>query len=517
MTSTRYWIAVSAIVLATLIRIASTHMVFAQTLDEPVHVAAGHEWLTNGTYRLDFEHPPLPRALFALPFLHDRAEHANDNLERGNDLFALHDHYIHNLARARRGNLLFVAAAAFAIAAIARRLFGDAAALCALVLFASLPAILAHGGLATTDMAAVAGFAVALQALLLWCDEPSWARSVLLGAAIAFGVSCKYSFVVFFPAAALVVLIVRRRFAPGKLALSAAVAFVLVWAGYRFEYRTLADANPDALPLARAAGIPDRWTHVRIPAPDLVFGFVAIRVHNQAGHSAFLLGRTSQSGWWYYFPAALFFKTPIPYLLLAAAGLWLLFRTRRAGRFLAGLAAVILLIAMSSRINIGVRHILPIYVPLSVIAGAAVVELWRANRAARVAVASMLLWLVASSALAHPDYIPWMNAFAGKRPYHVLLDSNYDWGQDIWRLAGVCHQRGITWLGYDVVTSIRAGSIGISGGEMLRENAPSHGWCVISEQKLELARVKNPHAYDWLERQPGFERIGTTLRFYHFP
>ena len=64
----RYWIIVSAILLVTLARIASTHLVFAQTYDEPVHVASGHEWLTRGTYHLDFEHPPLPRVLFALPF-----------------------------------------------------------------------------------------------------------------------------------------------------------------------------------------------------------------------------------------------------------------------------------------------------------------------------------------------------------------------------------------------------------------------------------------------------------------
>lgn len=512
LTPRRYWIVVAVIVLLTLARIASTHLTFSQIMDEPVHIAAGHEWLTQGHYYLDFEHPPLPRAIFALPFLHDRAEHLSDNLEYGNDLLAHDDRYIHNLASARRGNLLFVAIAALAVAAIARRLFGEVVACVALVLFVSLPVVLAHGGLATTDMPGVAGFAVALYALLLWTDEPSWGRSIFLGVAMAFGLACKYSFPVFFLPAMVVTLIARRRFAPAKLLVAALVALIATWGVFRFSFGTMADANPHAVTMAGAAGIPERWTHVALPAPDLILGFLAVRAHNRAGHPAFLLGHISTDGWWYYFPIALAVKTPIPFLLLAAAGLF----TRGTGsptRFLALIAAAILLIAMCSRINIGVRHIMAIYVPLSILAAFAVVELWR-HRVARVAVAGALAWLLAGSALAHPDYIPWMNAFAGKEPYRVLLDSNFDWGQDIWRLARVCKQRGITYLGYAVVTSIRPASIGITGGEPLQENHLTRGWVVISEQNLELARVMNPVAFQWLDEETHFDRIGKTLRLY---
>jgi hypothetical protein len=110
-----------------------------------------------------------------------------------------------------------------------------------------------------------------------------------------------------------------------------------------------------------------------------------------------------------------------------------------------------------------------------------------------------------------------MNAFAGKRPNHVLADSNYDWGQDIWRLARICRKRGITSLGYAVFTSIRASSIGITSGQPLHESVPARGWVVISEQNLELARVSNPTAYNWLESRSQFERVGKTLRLYHLP
>jgi hypothetical protein len=513
-----YWTVVTVIVIVTLARIASTHLTFAQTLDEPVHVAAGHEWLTKGYYHLDFQHPPMPRVLFALPFIGvTHVEHPTHPSEYGNDLYAKDDRYIHNVAAARRGNLLFVAVAMLALAASARKLFGDVVACIALLLFSSLPPVLAHGGLATTDLAAVAGFALAFHALLLWSDEPSWMRTILLGAAIGFGICGKYSFVVFFPVAMIVVLIARRRFAPGRLLIAGVVAFVVTWGAFGFSFRTMAEANPQAAEIARGAGVPESWTQIKLPAPDLVLGLLTVRLHNRVGHSAFLLGRVSETGWWYYFPIALAVKTPIPYLLLSAAGAWLLLKRRHRDAFLVFVAAVILLIAMGSRINIGVRHILPIYIPLSMIAAYAVVELWRMNRGARFATAGAILWLLATGALAHPDYLPWMNAFAGRRPYHVLLDSNFEWGQDIWRLARICRQRGITSLEYAVVTTIRPNAIGITGGHILSEDVPTHGWIVISEQNIELARVKNPHAYEWLERHPRFERVGETLRLYRLP
>jgi 4-amino-4-deoxy-L-arabinose transferase-like glycosyltransferase len=511
-----YWAVVTIILILTLARIATTHLTFSQTLDEPVHVAAGHEWLTKGIYHLDFQHPPLPRVLFALPFTTVQTDHPTHPSEYGNDLYAKDNRYIHNVAAARRGNLLFVAVAALALAASTRKLFGDVAACIALLLFVSLPPVLAHGGLATTDMAAAAGFAVAFHALLLWSEQPSMTRSILLGAAIAWGISCKYSFVVFFPVAMVIVLIARRRFAPGRLLVAALVAFVLTWGAFRFSFQTMAEANPQAPGIARGADVPEQWTHVKVPAPDLLLGFLTVRFHNRIGHSAYLLGQVSETGWWYYFPVALAVKTPIPYLLLALVGAALLLKRRHRDLLLVIVAAAILLIAMSSRINIGIRHILPIYIPLSIIAAYAAVELWKLHRGARIAAAAAMLWLMLSSALAHPDYLPWMNALAGKHPQHVLLDSNFDWGQDLWRLARVCRQRGITTLGYAVSTTIRPDAIGITGGHLLDETTPSRGWLLLGEQNLVLARVKNPHAYDWLERHP-YERVGETLRLYHLP
>lgn len=516
MSARRYATIVAVLLILTVVRIANTHLTFSQTLDEPVHVAAGHEWLTKGSYHLDFQHPPQPRMLFAYPFRSVVPANPAHPSEYGNDLYAKDGRYIHNVATTRRGNLVYVVIACLALAACARKLFGETVACVALLLFVTLPPVLAHGGLATTDMAVVAGFALALYALLMFVEQPTIIRSIALGFALAFGVCTKYSFVVFFPPVMLAVLIVRKRFVPSRLLIALLTAFVVTWGAFGFRVSTLAEANPRAADLTVAAGLSERWTQIPLPAPDLVMGFITVKFHDRVGHDAFLLGETSNSGWWQYFPIALGVKTPIPFLLLALAGIALAIqRKHRNGWILIASAAAILIISMTSRINIGVRHILAIYVPLSILGAYAAVEFSRLHRNAHFAVAALLLWLGVTTTRAHPDYLPWMNAFAGERPQHVLLDSNFDWGQDLWRLGRICKQRHVTELGYALATTIRPDSIGITGGHLLSEETPSKGWLVLSEQSLELARVKNPNAFVWLEKTGPYERVGTTLRLYH--
>ncbi len=510
MTAARFFLLVAGLTLLTVIRVASTHLVFSQTIDEPDHLASGHEWLTQKRMHVNVEHPPLAQALIALPFVRTPTTHPDDAFERGNDLLARDGRYIHNLAAARRPTLLFLVIAMVALALLARRYFGETVAVIALTAFALLPPVLAHAGLATADLAGTAGFAVALYALVAWCDAPTWRRTLLLGVAIGFGTACKYSFIPFFGAALVIVLIVRRRFAPLKLLAAFAIAFLFVWAVFLFDVGTMRESNPRAAAYAERALGSARIVDVPLPAPLFFLGVLRVKAHNADGHHAYLFGKVSTDGWWYYFPVAFAVKTPIPYLLLVAAGAWLLIRRRLAPELLL-IPLAILLISMSSRINIGVRHLLPMYVPLSIVAGYALVAFWRR---VRIAAAFCAAWLLIGSALAHPDYLPWMNAFAGRHPERVLLDSNFDWGQDFWRFARLARKRGIDNIGYRVWTNVRGSSVGITSGSILDPHQPSRGWMVVSEHSLHFDRAADPTAYRWLTEGRTFERVGKTLRLY---
>lgn len=513
--------AVAAVILFTVVRIATTYQVFSQTADEPVHIGAGQAYLISHarSYGFDPEHPPLARALFGLPFIHIKAKtqvrpsqiaYYMDRTEYGNDLLETEDRYIHNLTKARRGNLVFVAIALLSVALIARKLLGDMAGFLACVLLASLPPFLAHGGLATTDIAGTASFALALYALLEWCDAPTWPGTLLFGLALGFGVLCKYSFLPFFGVAAIITLIVHKGpLRIGKMLAALLIGFAVVWLGFGLTVDTMRHVDPDTAEFAKIVLKNEHIADIRLPAPPLFAGLLQVANHDRVGHPNFLLGKESPTkGWWYYFPIVVAVKTPIGLLLLYAIGVWTLARARPGLEHVL-IPIAILGIGMLSTINIGVRHMLPIYVPMAVVAVAGVLRY-------RVIGAVLAAWIVIGSLVAHPDYIPWMNAFAGQHPETVLEDSNFDWGQDVWRLVRLLQKRHIERIGYDVFTSVRPSSVHYTNGFLLDPQKKSSGWIVISEQKLQPAIAHDPTAYQWLKPYP-FERVGKTIRLYHIP
>jgi 4-amino-4-deoxy-L-arabinose transferase-like glycosyltransferase len=472
MSETRWRALLALIVLFTLARIATTHRVFSQTVDEASHLIAGYDVLTKRVYTTDLHHPPLARVLFALPFVNEpdpvQPEKA---MSRGTVLLLRNDRYTQNVARARMPNLLFVAIAVVGVAYWTRHLFTPAAGLLAAVIFASLPPVLAHGGLATTDMALTATLIAALYAFTLVLERASTARVLLLALAIAAGLLSKYSFLVYFPACALVLVLLRRRFPP-RIFLSLAIAIAIAC--------------------------------VAIPPQHFLAGLESVRAQAASPPKAFLLGEVREGGWWYYFPVALFFKTPIPFLILAVAGL-------RRRLELALIAAAILGIAMTSNINIGVRHILPIYAPLAMLAAVAFRKRWLK--------AVLIAWLAVGSAFAHPDYLPYFNEFAGREPHRILNDSNLDWGQDALRLARLARREKIPSITTSLPWSAPLDHIGLPPRSDLQVMQPVHGWLAISELNIALGRELSPEIRRWLDdllaRRP-YRRVGKTIRLYYF-
>jgi hypothetical protein len=515
-THRRWTILLTLLIVFTAARVATTYRVFSQTNDEPFHLAGGYDFLRTGRQTSDPQHPPLARVFFALPFLRTPPPASTDGLMRGNALLLRDDRYTQNLGRARIGNLLFLAIGIAAVALWARDLISPAAGLIAALLFASTPAVLAHAGLATTDMAVAAMVPAALYALTRFLDRPSTPRTILLGITIALGLLSKYSFIVYFPIAAALLLLVRRRFPFLKFLAAAAIGALLVWATFRFSLTTLQTADSRAADMcAEVFHAPKLATAVRLPAPDYINGFIEVARHDRRGHRAFLFGQMKDGrGWWYYFPVALFFKTPIPLLLLALAGSAMLIARRKYEVPLIALG--ILGIAMTSHINIGIRHLLPIYAPLAVAAAFAVVELHRL-RAASIA---LIAWLVIGIGAAHPDYLPWFNALAGAHPETILNDSNLDWGQDVLRLARTARTLHIERLTTSLATTADLDRIGLPPHTTLEAMADVHGYLAISEMMLAQGNAYSPAAHDWLTRLLGdkaYQRVGKSIRLYELP
>jgi hypothetical protein len=515
-TRRRWMILLTLLIVFTAARVATTYRVFSQTNDEPFHLAAGYDFLLTGRQISDPQHPPLARVFFALPFLRTPPPAATDGLTRGNALLLRDDRYTQNLGRARIGNLLFLAIGIAAVALWARDLISPAAGLIAALLFASTPAVLAHAGLATTDMAVAAMLPATLYALTRFLDRPSPPRTILLGIAIALGMLSKYSFLVYFPIAATVLFMVRRRFPVLKLMAACGIAAVLVWSTFRFTFTTLQAADSRAADMcAEVFHAPRLATAFRLPAPDYLNGFIEVARHDRHGHRAFLFGEMKDGrGWWYYFPVALFFKTPIPLLALALAGMAILIARRKFEVPLIALG--ILGVAMTSHINIGIRHLLPIYAPLAIAAAFAIIEL-RRFRAISIA---LIAWLLIGIGIAHPDYLPWFNAFAGSHPETILNDSNLDWGQDVLRLVRTARTLHIDHLTTSLATTADLDRIALPPHTNLEAMTEVHGYLAISEMMLAQGHAYSPAVHDWLTRLLGdkpYRKVGKSIRLYKLP
>lgn len=465
--------ALALIALAT-VRIAMTWTVFSATADEPMHVSAGLQLVRHGQYTYHPLNPPLPRAILGLaPALggmdFDAARPVPEQLTR---VFHSRGRYAHNLVLARAGNLVFFWLAALAAWLWARRELGAAGGLIAMLLFTTQPMILGHSGLATLDMAMTAGVAVSLLAFSRWLEQPDAARAIAFGAAFGFAIACKLPCAVYVPAACLAIWLFRRHGRWTILLALPAAAFTLLLA-YGFQLDWLITAVRESLAVDRQATF------------------------------TYLFGRGGFTGWWWYFPAAVGLKTTLASLLLA-----LIAAIAPRDREALAAAAAILLVSMPTPLNVGVRYVLPVYVPLTIAAAAAVLALWQRRRIVAVA---LLAWHTAASALAGHDHFSYFNELAARRPWLYLIDSNLDWGQDVLRLRDVVREKKIDHLGTRILGWHDLDALGFPPHYALQHTVPTQGWVAVSEHYW-----SSVGGIPWLKGRQ-YERVGKSIRLYYIP
>ncbi|HKQ47770.1 MAG TPA: tetratricopeptide repeat protein [Phycisphaerae bacterium] len=391
---------------------------------------------------------------------------------------------------------LFSVALGLTIYLTSRRWFGPLGGLISLALFAFAPEMLAHGFQVTTDMAASLFFTLSLLSIWWALHRVSTASVLLSGLALAALFNSKLSAVLIFPAYFILIAIrcISRRpleLAVGRiieirprlrrLAVHAAV-FVLqglivaggIWATHGFKYPAFVHStpgvdrflstNPDTesrqsdwdYELNRAGWFAPTVKFARdhrlLPEAYL-YGFLFARNMTQTSE-AFLNGWRQSTGFRSYFPYAFLIKTTLPALglfFLTLVAWTTLIKARgdettaqdwraapvwyRAMPFII-FSVIYWITAIGSQFNIGHRHILPIYAPLMIFAGALATVRWR--RVPIVAVVAVLVVLHAGvAAQAWPHYLSFFNSSIGgsRNGYRHLVDSSVDWGQDMMGLA----------------------------------------------------------------------------------
>ena len=444
----------------------------SQTFDEATHLAAGYSYWKTGDFLLNQEHPPLSKLLCAIPLLLLKPAFARDSdAWKQNDqvTFALQFLYKNRvdadrmLLAGRSVTIVLTLALGLTLAVWTRRRFGAAAALIALFLLATDPNLMAHGRYITSDAHLTLFLFLSVVCWLEYLEKPDRWKFVVAALALGAALGAKFSSV----------------FLLGLLPLLAVLRWVFEQRGQERLRRTgswrLLRA-PVALPLCGLLILllfyaPATWRALRkrmppltsevwpntntgrfvyslgekysLPAHPLLTGLYRLANHNETGHRAYLLGEISDSGWWYYFPVVFAVKTPTALLLLLAAmpfGLILWFRRFPADRLvLVALALVPLIyfaLSMGSSLNIGLRHLLPVYPFLYILSALTLVLLLPRRVIFGVVVTAASALQIWETARIHPFYLSFFNTISGgpERGSEYALDSNIDWGQDVKRL-----------------------------------------------------------------------------------
>jgi hypothetical protein len=515
-----------ALILFGTVRIVSTYAVFNHTFDEPLDIASGMQWLDQGVYRYGPQHPPLSRVMVALgPYLAGaRSNGWDDQTMEGDTILYGGGHYDLRLALSRAGNLPFFWLACWMVFLWGARILGSVGAALSVLIFTMTPTVLAHAGLSTTDMGVTACFAAATYASLRLLEEPGLKRAGWLGVAMGLMVLSKFSALAFYPAAAIAVLacwLSSTRPAVPEIArlaavrlpwigLAALLSLLIVWAGYRFSFGKTV------------------WIPFSVPFPELYSGVKSVMDHNADGHRSYFLGEVRTGGWLAFFPVLIAVKLPLALLILAAVGLW-----RRPARlaeidwpfaFAAAIPAAIVAVAMSSHINLGIRHILPAFPFFAIIAAAGALWLVQQSRRrnwALWAAAAATGWLVISSLAAHPDYLAYFNALAGDEPERIVVDSDLDWGQDIKRLGQRLRELHAASVTFTPTIAISLVSHGFPPHQKSDADAPAPGWNAVEVTKWKRDRMglmsDHPGERTWPDFVKPTERVGRSILLYYVP
>jgi len=176
-------------------------------------------------------------------------------------------------------------------------------------------------------------------------------------------------------------------------------------------------------------------------------------------------------------------------------------------------AAAVMLISMASRINLGVRHVLPVYPLLAIPAGYALWRLCAAGWRWRVAAAALLASQSYSFVKAHPEHLAYFNVLAGDTPEFISLDSDFDWGQDMILLDEALQERAINWVYLCARKDVYwNAAIVVNAGIKACPTEKTHGWFAVGRAQMML---NNKIA--WLKKYQAVQIENSTIDLYHVP
>lgn len=463
-------------------------------VDEIAHIPAGYSYLRYGDYRLNPEHPPLVKdfAGFPLQFMgltfpdteRPWTTDVNGQWEAGwSFIYHIGNDADQILFWSRLPVLLLAVAFGLWLYWFSRRRWGTGVALMALGFYALSPNVLAHSTLVTTDLGATAFIFVALATFAWFVEAPSWKRFWVLSLALAGAQLAKFNAFLLYPfllvVAVVLVAVLRKpqhwvercKLYIGGLIGASAASMAWVWVFYTPMTWRMPQSVQDEL--IRGSFYDERMQifvqvmtrlndiDVFKPMVQYLLGLLMVFQRVAGGNVTYFNGQVSNGSFHAYFPELFLLKTQVALLILLAAVLGVVVvRIARipVRSWLKTLAAHIrghvlewvigsfsvfyFYVSVTGNLNLGIRHILPMYAPLFVLVAVGVMRFWRQlpkktwRPAGGLVVVALLGWYGLSTLVVSPYFIPYFNELIGgpANADKYFSDSSVDWGQDLKRL-----------------------------------------------------------------------------------
>jgi len=464
----------------------------SQIIDEGVHLTAGYSYLVNHQIVLNPEHPPLVKLLSAIFISPLHAVFPWQDLRDANQ-WDIAGKFFYDLGN-QAEMMLFLGRLPIMFCSIllgwlifkwAKKISGVKAGLFALALFVFDSNILAHSRYITTDIAVSLGFLATLYYFCQYIEKPKIKNLFILLFIFALAQITKFSALILWPIIIIATIFSKLKIKQGLILLLGLI-LVTFWIIFIFYFGEINQYY---------AGLQD------------------LADHERGGHYTYLLGQYDERGFWYYFFIAFLVKTPLTTLLLLFISMPLFiyhninnfFRKISLDYYLIIIFPILyFIISIINHINIGIRHLLPIYPFLFIFMATIIFHPQFKNKIIKITSLVLLLFFIVESIITYPNYLGYFSLLvSGSSEGHkYLLDSNLDWGQDLKKLKNYLAENNISqpiYLAYwgkaspeyyqinylPLTPTIKKGLIAISMQNIMSEDK-AYAWLLTQKPKIKI-------------------------------
>lgn len=462
------------------------------SVDEISHVGSGLSYLQALDLRLNEEHPPLAKAIAAIPLVlrGTRADYKSGAWTGGSDFMRAYmlqwvfgdavlgrwNDWKSTLMWARMPMLLLTLLLGWFLYHYATSIGGTWGGLLCLLVYVTTPAFLVFGPMVLTDLPVTLFTVMALwQFGEIW-SEPSRRKSLLFGLAFSGALLTKFTGLLIVPIVLAVFL--HTRFRPTerepvdkearrawRRARWSAFFRGCMWAAVVVYgvYLVLSWHQPDDA-LNRIGSGPWAWVIRRPLMPIWLYVRGLLLMLVTGSRPTYLFGHNLPHGVPYYFPVVFAIKSTLGFLALVLLAMFLTIICRRRGirvipdevrphwRVLTTGFVVFTLVCLLSRLDISIRHfMIPIALMILLIAPLPrMANILPQQKLLRALMGAGAIACLVPILLAYPYFVPFSNGLTFGHPlYYVLNDSNVSWNEALPAVEDFAQKEHVTDLPID--------------------------------------------------------------------